>query len=88
MCENFKYPEKLRFNVWGLVGLDIKKLTSSGLVPVHSKTVTKMKDQVNFKKVGLRISHSMIMTEMRKMGFWNQVKGGQNNVRLNVWAKP
>ena len=30
------------------------------------------------------------MAEMRKMEFWNKVKGGQNNLRLmlDVWAKP
>ena len=46
MCENFKCPEKFRFNVW--VQSDIKNFTSCS--SLLEGTVTKMKDKADFKK--------------------------------------
>ena len=66
MCENCKYPEKFRFNVWAWS--DIKNLTSCS--SLLEDTVTKMK--ADFKKIELQTSHSMmIIAEMRKMNEWD-----------------
>ena len=43
-----------------------------------------MKAQANFKKAELWILHSMVENDMRKIGLWNQVKGGQNNLNRYI----
>ena len=56
MCENFKYSEKFRLIVWACS--DIKNLKSCS--SLLEDTVTKMKDQADFKKVELQTSHSIV----------------------------